>query len=418
MKKILILCSVIDNYGDIGFVYRLSRSISQTERNADLTLVVSNLESFASMAPQVDPCLPYQEVNGWKILDWNNAQECTRRFLENPPDVVLQCFQCLRPDWLDNLLFDKNRTEKIHLINVEYLTAEEWADDFHLLKSATRSSLVKKVNFMPGFTPKTGGLVLDEPFMSFRKNHSEALECLRNHVDESAFRFLSERVAGRETKKAVLIFSYQRDFEPLARVFAGKEVRIFLAPGLSRKPFLDAAMKVDPDMEISLLPYLPQNAWDALLNLTDISFVRGEDSFSRSCLAGIPFLWHVYRQDGEFQVAKLEAFLCRIKPFMETEDFAALRDFSICYNLPLEKEVGQWMPDDQVREILKRDSHGKKCTVLHWTVQLMEESLEKIWAGQERMKKAFEKFGDFLVSNGNLAVHLMDCIETLKSCLK
>ena len=48
---------------------------------------------------------------------------------------------------------------------LDYLTAEPYAETFLCLKSLSRSARVQKVNFMPGFTPKTGGLILDRQFL-------------------------------------------------------------------------------------------------------------------------------------------------------------------------------------------------------------------------------------------------------------
>ena len=54
-KNITILCDVIDNFGDIGVAYRLAKSLTELDPALKLTLVCSNLESFASMNPEVDP---------------------------------------------------------------------------------------------------------------------------------------------------------------------------------------------------------------------------------------------------------------------------------------------------------------------------------------------------------------------------
>ncbi|UKI56200.1 MAG: elongation factor P maturation arginine rhamnosyltransferase EarP [Treponema succinifaciens] len=50
------------------------------------------------------------------------------------------------------------------------------------------------------------------------------------------------------------------------------------------------------------------------LSLMDFSFVRGEDSFSRCCLLGNPFIWNIYPQEEEFHIVKIErVFLQKIK---------------------------------------------------------------------------------------------------------
>ena len=169
-KNITILCKVVDNFGDIGFVYRLARALTELDSTLNLRLVVSDLNSFSALAPQVDPSKAEQVCGRWQIFDWSAADECTQAFSQNPPAIILECFQCGRPDWLETLLFDTpGGTEPLaYIVNIDYLTAEDYADEFHLLKSGTRSARVKKINFMPGFTEKTGGLVLDRTFMQNR----------------------------------------------------------------------------------------------------------------------------------------------------------------------------------------------------------------------------------------------------------
>src|SRR5690606_33429051 len=43
----------------------------------------------------------------------------------------------------------------------------------------------------------------------------------------------------------------------------------------------------------------------------DLNCVRGEDSLVRALWAGKPLLWHIYPQDGDTHIAKLDAWLAR-----------------------------------------------------------------------------------------------------------
>ena len=108
MLDITVLCSVVDNYGDIGFVYRLCRRLSEISTELQIRLVVDNLDSFAFMNPEINSSQAEQFSSGWKILDWNNRQVCTKEFLENPPQFILQCFQCGRPELFDEIIFSEN----------------------------------------------------------------------------------------------------------------------------------------------------------------------------------------------------------------------------------------------------------------------------------------------------------------------
>ena len=44
-----ILCKVVDNYGDIGFVYRLAKALRDVEPGIALRLHVDDLAAFSSL---------------------------------------------------------------------------------------------------------------------------------------------------------------------------------------------------------------------------------------------------------------------------------------------------------------------------------------------------------------------------------
>src|SRR5574344_403925 len=436
---ITLLCKVVDNYGDIGFVYRLARSLSRIEPSVRLRFIVSDLVSFAKMAPGLRVDTAEQTYNGWTVLDWNSNEVCTASYKKNPPKVILECFQCGRPSWLDDILFDKNRTDIVHILNVEYLTAEKWADDFHLLKSGTRSSLVKKVNFMPGFSPKTGGLVLDEPFISYRHNRTLAVEALSQLNVPS--------LAEQAHCCNIVVFSYERDFTPEVQAFAEYErlmkqhdasfkLHIFLANGKSRKPFLDACEKIKPrpsavtDLPVAVteLPFLPQSTWDALLTLTDFSLVRGEDSLSRAVLAGVPFVWHAYPQTEEYQLVKVEALLDAMEPFFEPEDFLLVKQYWLLYNMTRGAVSGKEAAAVvQKAALFEKKSVSASCSpdvtksaVAQGSVQngvtmpnSQKDCALAILMRLPSIKRGFSAFASFLESNGDLAEKLIEYLKQL-----
>ena len=414
MKNILILCRVVDNYGDIGFVYRLIRSLPQFLENCSYTVAVSNLSSFAKMNPLVDEkksvqILESETAEGKsslqiKILDWNDDKTCFEEIEKNIPDVVLECFQCGRPDWLEKILFNDEFTREVLIVNVEYLTAEEWADDFHLLKSATRKKNIRKINFMPGFTKKTAGFILDDHFM---KLLAEKVGGLKNKNGG-----LNESVAGGLKNKScfkVLLFSYQKNFDAEMEAFnsfveskRGYEkdfsLCIYSPVGMSFKSAQKSFIKKERNFELKELPYLSQKEWDSFVLSCDFLMVRGEDSFSRACLSGIPFLWNVYVQDGEFQLVKAHAFLKRMEPFFEEEDFELYKKLTLVYNrtsfasdTPLAPEALSVLEDSEILNL----SEGE-----------IENLLYKFLLRHDSIKDSFEKFSSSIIQIGNLAEHL------------
>ena len=162
---ITILCKVVDNFGDIGVVFRLAKSLLEVQKqNPDLfpeiniRIVTDNLKSFSLLEPKIDEKLDVQSVLGFQVFNWENEANL-EHFQKNPPEVILECFQCGRPSWLETLLFDIKVQNIVQIVMIDYLSAEDYAETFHLLQSLTRSARVKKINFMPGFTQKTGGLI-------------------------------------------------------------------------------------------------------------------------------------------------------------------------------------------------------------------------------------------------------------------
>lgn len=382
-SDVTILCRVVDNYGDIGFVYRLARSLSALAPELKLRLVVSNLESFASMAPGLDPSKAVQEYRSWTVLDWNADDACHIEYSKNPPTLILECFQCSRPQWMDDILFEPGRTEEVQIINIEYLTAESWADDFHLLKSGTRSALVKKVNFMPGFTEKTGGLVIDNEFASSLKSRDDALCRLKDYPEYNEI----QQAICSDDVFCVSLFTYKRDLSPIVRALkkSGLELCVFVAPGLSRDVCLDEWKREGEPFKLILLPYMAQESWDALLTLMDLNIIRGEDSFARACLCGKPFLWNAYVQDEELQLVKAGALLDRMESHFASDESL----FQNYRTLMLEFNKTQDVQPEKI-----------------------EESMLQFLGMYKSASECFAEWGKTLLSYGNLTEKLLDFIRT------
>lgn len=418
VQEITILCDVVDNFGDIGFVYRLSRNIFQLNPEIKLRLVVNNLASFSKMAADINPNLAEQIFNSWKIFDWNKTELCFKEFSENPPKIILQCFQCKRPFWLDDILFSENFNQKVQIVNIEYLSAEDWVDDFHMLKSGTRSVFVKKVNFMPGFTAKTGGLILDKPFINFLYSNrtfknQNALERIKKDLSAQEFEFFKN-----ENIFCVSVFLYEKDFSPqikalkLYQDFVKQKnpefkVHIFLANSVHLKNFENDCKQ--NQIEFSHLNYLEQQNWDAFLTLCDFNFVRGEDSFSRAVLSGIPFFWQSYVQDDEFQLVKVNAFLQKLKPFFALEKFADYKKAVLNFNRSENAKVSE--------EILYKSREFEKvfdylsCNSANKNEQ--SQILFSLLKDYDLLKKFFEDFAKSIFELGNLTEHLLDYLNQI-----
>ena len=269
----------------------------------------------------VDSNKSFQIVDNINIFNWNDEKLCYDEFSKNDGEnlsVILEVFQCGRPLWMEKILFEEKLNRTVQIIMIDYLTAEKYAEDFHCLQSLTRSSKVEKVNFMPGFTNKTGGLIIDSEW----KNLSEY-----------------------NNNKTLLCFTYDRNWDALANACKkSKNIKnVLLAPGIGfeslNKSFSCNFVK-DSNLKIEELSFMNQNEWDKMLKNCGVLFIRGEESMSRACLSGIPFVWHAYPQSDEYQLVKVRALLERMAVHFKCEDFKIIEKVWILIN-SAESEVEQ-----------------------------------------------------------------------------
>lgn len=355
-----ILCKVVDNLGDIGFAYRLARALAELPSPPRLRLIVDDLASFARLLPAVDPGLPLQTVSGILVVRWDSpGDDAVTLFLSERPRLVLECYACGRPSWFESILFDEGDSVPRHVVNLEYLTAEAWACDFHKLPSMTRSPLVRKSVFMPGLVPGTGGLVIDAAYASLLDSCATAQGRLSTRRAVLANLRGEPEATGTITAESclgsywVLIFSYEHDFTSivadLSRLAAEKPVLALVAAGRSANPFREAWESAGRPFPAFFLPLLPQTRWDSLLAAADFSIVRGEESFARACLAGNPFLWQCYpfaetaetaeggmgaSAESGGQLPKVHAFLALLRPYLSEEASADYERLTLAFNAP------------------------------------------------------------------------------------
>src|SRR5690606_15553625 len=86
------------------------------------------------------------------------------------------------------------------------------------------------------------------------------------------------------------------------------------------------------NLHLQVIPFITQTEYDKLLWACDINFVRGEDSFVRAQWAAKPMVWHIYPQDEDTHITKLNAYLdihTKSAPLPLTE---ALRQFWLVWN--------------------------------------------------------------------------------------
>lgn len=410
MTDITVLCKVVDNFGDAGVVLRLVRALQAIDNSLHIRIITDNVEVLMLLQKgdgDTDVAHSHKKNNSYydidaiknscQIFGWTDDDgNCVREFTKNPPCIILECFACGRPDWLEKLLFENSEAHTndksiAHIINVEFLTAENYAEEFHLMKSGTRNPLVKKSIFMPGFTPKTGGLILDGIWEKAAQAHTVPyrMACASGAIEVA-------EAADRRSVFNILLFAYEQDFSPLISAFSAAnklcKICVHVARGASFDPFLDAWKNAGKPFEVKEMPFLPQTKWDLFLANCDFLFVRGEDSLSRACLSGVPFVWQAYRQDENYQLVKISALLERMKFYFNENDFAVLAECWHKFNLQ-----GSVCESDLILELLKKsvvqnssDAHGNF------------------------IRQGFEAFAKSLYVNGDMAKCLLENIKKIR----
>jgi uncharacterized repeat protein (TIGR03837 family) len=310
-----IFCQIVDNYGDAGVCWRLARALSRLSSSS-----VNNVECDDSRIRLFCDDLNVLNVIthgdavahgaslGVEVLPWSAAE--SPAILASVGDVVIEAFACHLPKPYVEAMVQKT-SQKVSVkqpiwINLEYLTAEAWADDMHLMPSPQNNGL-NKYFYFPGFTPKAGGVLLGDwdEVTSNSLNIPTSLS--------SAFE------SCRPKSKKVSIFNYKQ--APLdawlgsvnqVALEHGEMVDVFLCADQNVSTTTQAALSsVDSAVKLIQLPFIPQEDYDYLLSVCDINLVRGEDSFVRSQWAGKPFIWDIYPQSDLAHEVKLDAFLER-----------------------------------------------------------------------------------------------------------
>ncbi|MCR5062751.1 MAG: elongation factor P maturation arginine rhamnosyltransferase EarP [Treponema sp.] len=306
--EISVLCKVVDNFGDIGVSYRLSKNLKLFYPNHNINLIVSDLAAFKNINSLVDPSKSFQCIEGVDVYDWNASDFCKKVFSENDGaklSIIIECFQCGRPEWLEDILFVQKLERTVNIIMLDYLTAEAYAEDFHCLQSLTRSAKVQKVNFMPGFTEKTGGLIIGKNW---------------------------EEVPRYNENGNILIFTYSFDFAPVIKALGSCGKKIMIAQGIGKKSFMEAYSKSENKVLCDELPFMNQNEWDDMMKTCSALFIRGEESLSRACLSGIPFVWQAYPQSKNYHLVKMNALLEVMKPFFDKNHFEIINALWLDFN--------------------------------------------------------------------------------------
>ena len=315
-----IFCTSIDNFGDVGFSWRLARQLVN-EHGLEVRLWVDDLAIFSQIESAIDVDEDQQWLQGVEICSWRKL------FAEiEPADVVIETFACTLPD--NYILAMADLPQQPVWINLEYLSAENWTLDCHCLPSFHPHLPLKKYFFFPGFVEGTGGLLLE-------KNLLPARVAFNNTSQDKFWQELGLQLR-REGELCISLFCYDdAPIEELLSAWVISDVPIrVLVPQHSVNNAIGIFFGVDlptagqvlqsGKLQVCIIPFLTQDNYDELLWACDINFVRGEDSFVRAQWAERVFIWNIYPQAEHSHRLKLEAYLNLYTERMPPEMSAAI----------------------------------------------------------------------------------------------
>ena len=318
--SVLIVCHVVDHYGDAGVCLRLAKGLAA--RQCRVQLVIDQPALITKMSPTLPPNV--RVIEGLTALKARDA-----------PDLLIEAFQHDAPF---ECRMDLERAASLggrpRRVLLDYLATEPWADAAqNLLAPDHAINRALNTKGVPGpaahrvwMAPSFGqGLVMGEPEQLNRMLEGRGL------VDAP--------VGGDDVGPHAVVWSLPSD-----RVGAGANTFKILGFGYDDAPWgsLEAAIAAHglppgfEDFHIHRPKGLDcsQDDFDTQLCAADFNFVRGEDSFVRAHWAAaspgaVPFVWQPYRQADAAHRDKLVGWMNQV---LGGDALAPLRDLHFAFN--------------------------------------------------------------------------------------
>ena len=386
-SSIDIFCHVVDNFGDIGVVYRFAKEFKLCHPSCRIRVFCDDLRPLSLLEPAADESTTIQEING---IAYINSQHCDGPLVRRlgASDVVIEAFGCEIPAVYQEILLPQSAV----WVNLEHLSAEPWVNGYHRKQSLVGNGSIKKFFYMPGFTDNTGGIIIDSQVEQARptlvKNRFGNLNRVLNNFQV--------HIATMENALFGIVFTYVRGFDTLLRNLqkVNKDVYLFVCGDKSRQGMIETLSRagagsvteshyVSGHSHVFMMPFLPQHEFDALLCMTDFNFVRGEDSLVRAILARRPFLWSAYLQKEKHHRIKVEAFLEVFKTYFDDQSvFCRYRDLMMLFN------------DTAAESPLQTTQEGYEAFFTNFPK--LEHATEAMSYFMTRKCDLIEKFTDFL----------------------
>ena len=272
-------------------------------------LVVDDLGSFRQLEPAINTSIRLQEMSGVTVTGWDPLADIA------PAQIVIEAFAVNLPDAYVNAMAAKAIPPV--WINLEYLSAESWVGEHHLLPSPHPKLPLTKHFFFPGFSPDTGGLIREHDLLNERDAFASSSQA--DNLRVFLFGYRNAAVGN--------LIEAMSESQNLLRCTVPEGA---LATMLRQ----DVGLQGDRShgLAIETIPFVSQTDFDRLLWRHDVLFVRGEDSFVRAQWAAKPFIWQIYPQSENVHWMKLNAFLTLYCHGLENDAASALRELWRAWN--------------------------------------------------------------------------------------
>lgn len=332
-----IFCHVIDNFGDIGVVYRFAREFRLLKPQCRVRVFIDAFDPLPPIDPRIDPGKVTQTVNEITFINFASFGPADFARL-GVADVVIEAFACQIPEAYMISAFKDSRL----VINLDYLSAEQWVEECHLKESLLGSDTLRKFFFMPGLTARTGGVIINSQLESEK---ADLVSNRFNYINKVISKSGIQLSAGPDQLIGT-IFTYLRGFDTFlddARK-VDRDILLLVYGDKSQTGMRDSLVRVGAEcigpgqhrfgkVRVAMMPWLPQPEYDRLLCCADFNLVRGEDSLVRAIQAGKPFIWQAYLQKERYQKVKVQAFVDFSKKyFMDSRQFELWADLLMRFN--------------------------------------------------------------------------------------
>jgi uncharacterized repeat protein (TIGR03837 family) len=329
-RKITLLCKIVDNLGDAGVSLRFARLWVTRFNRDEIHIWTDDIKPFVWLLygeHQTDDILTTKELNlfGGRLVVHAglHPEKCT-----DWGDVVIEAFGSPIPDEWKSVL--SQQAPQPVWVNLEYLSAEGWVEEFHGKTSIDPATGWKQLFFFPGFTEKTGGL-------------------LGKDVDSNAPPTFPEKSVSNK----IFVFCYENaPVRALLRQACDLGFETRIATKIPHEAWLELNTKK--------FDFVPQVNFDEALLEFRLLFVRGEDSFVRAQLSGRPLVWQIYPTQDGAHWKKLTAFFEKYTEALECEAKQALWALW-CF----------WNGGDPAHE----HSHALLRDLLHFEAELIKNAL-------------------------------------------